>query len=517
MEPNAGNAILSYSTRTKTTAQGIFTTSLQGTHMLASPLKFTWSGVYSKASNKQPDNARFVRNGELKDFVELPQTVERHNSRQWMNNDDTDLTGYANLIFQPSSWGQSLLKAGGMYRNRKRDNFFNRYFFDPNPGVQTQGQQWETYSDVTWEVVNPAGASTDELNYKAHENISAYYLLGKIDLAKIEINTGVRVEHTEQGYVLKSPITNQTPDSSQTYTDVLPSLSAKYKIGATTNLRFTYYRAIQRPSFFEIVPYDIEDDGYDDIGNPKLKRVKADNFDLRWEKFPSANNQILIGAFYKHIQDPIEYVVVLNGVNNEHVSQPNNFGTAQNIGVEFDFTHYFNKFGVRANYTYTHSRITTSKVLRTRADVNDPTSELVLKTLDQTRPLQGQANHIGNLSLLYKDIKKGLEAQLAMVYTGERLEAISPFLDADMYSKPIVLLDLSVEKRISQRIDIFLKATNLLNSAYEVYVKKPVYQEEGKYVVYPYQDDAQHKTLVRKDQYYQSLRLGVRVLWNKND
>jgi len=516
-DPNAGNAILSYSTRTKTTDQGIVTTSLQGSHRLASPLTFTWSGVYSKASNKQPDNARFVRNGELKDFVEQPQTVERHNSRQWMRNNDTDLTGYANVIFQPAAWGNSLLKAGGMYRNKNRDNFFNRYYFDPNPGLQTQGQQWNTYSDVTWEIVNPAGSATDELNFKAHENILAYYLLGKIDLSKIEINTGVRVEHTDQGYTLKSPKDGQAPDSSQVYTDVLPSLSAKYKIGRATNLRFTYYRAISRPSFFEIVPYQLEDDGYSDFGNPSLKRVKADNFDLRWEKFPNASNQLLVGIFYKRIQDPIEYAVVRSGVNNEPVMQPNNFGTAQNMGVEFDVTHYFNKFGVRANYTYTYSRITTSKVIRTREDPNDVTSDLILKNVDQTRPLQGQANHIGNLSLLYKDVRSGLEAQLAMVYTGERLEAISPFLDNDMYSKPIILMDFSIEKRISQRIDIFLKATNLLNSAYEVYVKKPVYQEEGKTVQYPYQDDPQHKTLVRRDQYYQSFRLGVRVQWNKND
>lgn len=516
-DPTTGDAILAYSTRTKTTDQGIFTTSLQGNHKLTSPLTLNWSGVFSKASNKQPDNARFVRNGELKDFVEQPQTVERRNARQWMSNNDTDFTVYANLIFQPSGWGNSLLKTGGMYRTKERDNFFNQYLFDPNPSLQTQGQQWNSYSDVTWEIVNPAGSATDELNFKAHEKILAYYLLGKIDLEKIEVNTGVRVEHTDQGYTLKYPKTGQTPDSSQTYTDVLPSLSAKYKIGAGKNLRFTYYRAISRPSFFEIVPYQLMDDGYDDYGNPSLKRVKADNFDLRWENFPNASNQLLVGVFYKHIQDPIEYAVVRAGVNPAPVMQPNNFGTAQNMGVEFDVTHYFNKFGIRANYTYTHSRITTTKVIRTRVDPSDPASELVLKNVDQTRPLQGQANHIGNLSFLYKDVRNGLESQLALVYTGERLEAISPFLDNDMYSKPIVLVDFSIEKKISQRIDIFLKATNLLNSAYEVYVKKPVYQEEGKTVAYPHQDDAEHKTLVRKDQYYQSLRLGVRVQWNKND
>lgn len=512
-----GNAILQYSTRTKTTDQGIFTTSLQGDHKLVPAFRVNWSGVFSKATNDQPDNARFIRNGELKNFVEQPQTIERRNSRQWLSNNDTDLTGYLNLILQPSGWNNSMLKAGAMYRNKKRDNYFNRYFFDPNPGLQTQGENWNTYSDVTWEIVNPAGSATDELNYKAHENIFAYYLLGKLDLSKLEINAGVRLEHTDQGYLLKYPKTGQTPDSSQAYTDALPSLSVKYKVSQGMNWRFTYYKAISRPAFFEVVPYTLEDDGYKDVGNPSLRRIKSDNFDLRWESFQTASNQLLIGAFYKRIQDPIEYAIVRAGVNNEPVMQPNNFGTAHNMGVEIDFTHYFNKFGVKANYTYTYSRITTSKVIRTRVDPNDPTSDLTLKNVDQTRSLQGQSPHIGNLSLLYKDLKKGLESQLSLVYTGERLEAISPFLDNDMYAKPIVLLDLSVEKRITKRLDVFVKATNLINSNYEVYIKKPIFQEEGTNISYPYQNDPQNKTLVRRDQYYQSVRIGVRALLYKNE
>jgi outer membrane receptor protein involved in Fe transport len=511
-----GNAILSYSTRTKNTTQSIVTTSLQGTHRLFAPLTLTWSGVYSVAGNDEPDNARFVRNGALVNFVEQPQNAERRNSRQWTNNDDTDLTGYVNFIIQPAGWGNSLLKAGGMVRKKERDAFYNSYLFDPNPGLQVQSVDWETYSDVTWQVINPAGSASNELNYKAHEDIQAAYLLGKLDIQKLELNAGVRMEHTDQGYTLKYPKTGQAPDSSQTYTDVLPSLSARYKLAPTANLRFTYYKGISRPGFFEIVPYQLEDDGYREFGNPSLKRVKADNFDLRWEKFPNATNQILVGVFFKRIEDPIEYAIVHQGITNEPVMQPNNFGTARNMGLEADVTHYFNRVGIRANYTYTYSRITTSKVIRTRADVNDPSSELVLQTVSQTRPLQGQAKHIGNLSLLYKDQAHGWDAQLSLVYTGERLEAISPFLDNDMYAKPITILDLSIEKKITRTLDVFVKANNLLNSAYLMYVKKPIYQEEGKTMQYPHQDDPEHKTLVRKDQYYQSFRLGVRMQLTKN-
>ena len=40
---------------------------------------------------------------------------------------------------------------------------------------------------------------------------------------------------------------------------------------------------------------------------------------------------------------------------------PQNLGNARNMGVEIDVVKYVRHFGVKANYTYTHSAITTSK------------------------------------------------------------------------------------------------------------------------------------------------------------
>ncbi|QCR24355.1 TonB-dependent receptor [Pontibacter sp. SGAir0037] len=509
--PAAGNAILAYSTRTRVTRQNILNSTLQGEHQLLAPLLLDWSVVYSSASSSRPDNARFSCNGELRDFVEQPVNVERRSPRQWERNSDTDLSGFLNLQLKPEHWNGNLVKAGAMYRSKDRDNYFNRYLFDPNPGRQVQGEHWDKFSDISWEVVNPAGSANDELNYKATENILAYYALGQLNILNTDINAGVRVEQTRQGYTLKTPKEFQTPDSTQIYTDILPSLSLKHRLNQAMNIRFSYYKAISRPGFFEVVPYVLEEDGYDEVGNAKLNRVRADNFDLRWEFFPTATDQLLAGVFYKRIQDPIEYAVVRQGVNNEPVIKPDNYGTAYNYGLELDFCKYFNRIGLKGNYTYTHSRITTTKALRTREDLNDPSSQLTVINVEQARPLQGQANHIGNVSLLYKNQERGLDAQLAFVYTGERLETISPFLDNDMYSRPITQVDLSVEKRISKKAEVFVKALNLLNSPYEVYIKKPVYQEEGKTIAYPYQTNMNTRTLIRRDEYYQSVRAGVRL------
>lgn len=508
-DDKAGNAILAYKTRVKTSYQKIFTTNFQGNHKLAKSFRVHWSIAFSQANMERPDNATFLRNGELKNFIEQPQNIERGNSRRWEHNQDKDITGYLNLMYQPEPWKKTFLKTGMMFRNKNRDNYFNKYTFDPNPSLQLQGKDWNSYSDVQWDLLNPAGSTSDELNYQARENIKACYILGKTEVLNTEINVGVRVENTYQGYTLKSPKENQTADSSQHYTDVLPSLSLKYKISPIQNLRFTYYKAISRPGFFEIVPYQLDDDDYKEAGNPGLKRVKAHNLDLRWEFFPSPSEQILIGGFYKRIKDPIEYALIRSGVNNAPMIVPGNYGTAFNTGIEVDFTKYFNKIGIRGNYTFTHSQINTSKALRTRENPADPTSNLILTNVMQKRTLQGQAKHIANISLLFKDLKNGIEAQLAGIYTGERLEVISPFLDNDMYAKPVFQLDFSLEKKLWKKLEVLLKINNLLNSPYEVYIKKPLYKDEGSTLSYPMQNSST-KTLVRKDQFYQSFRLGVR-------
>ncbi len=435
--------------------------------------------------------------------------VDRNQSRRWDHNSDRDYTGYVNFIFTPSVM-QSEIMIGGMYRNKKRDNYYNKYNFDPNPSPQYMGPDWQTYEDVKLKVLNPLGSLTDEQNYQAHENLFDYYgQLKFLPFEKLQILTGVRVENTDQGYLLLYPKTDQIPSLNQAYTDVLPSISLKYMPNERMNVRSSYYEAISRPGFFEIVPYYTDNsftENYAAAGNPNLKRVKAFNYDLRWEFFPAALDQILIGAFYKKINDPIEYALVPYGSAGQQAIQPGNYGDASNYGLEIDVTKYFNKFGIRANYTYTDSRITTSKVIRVRENPNDPTSNIIPVSVNQTRPLQGQARHIGNLSLLYKDIRRGVNGQVALVYTGERIESVSPFLDNDQWQMAIVQLDVSAEKKISNHFEVFIKVQNLLNSPYKVYIKKPNYNQA---VEFPYQD-SNSTTLTRWDQYYASYRIGAR-------
>jgi len=298
------------------------------------------------------------------------------------------------------------------------------------------------------------------------------------------------------------PIGEDRPNGKQKYTDILPSLHFKYKPEEHINLRASYFRSINRPGFFEIVPYRIVNEEYQERGNADLKRAVADNIDLRYELFPRASEQFMVGVFYKMIKDPIEYTLQRDAIRGQDIYySPGNFGNAKNYGLEIDYIKYVKQFGIKANYTYTHSRITTPKSKRIRNESGD----LETINVQQTRPLYGQSAHVANLSVLYKNQENGIDAQLAGGYTGDRINTVSQFLDNDLWQKGFIQMDASVEKTFRNGLGVFLKANNLLDTPMEVYMKN----SNAANARIPNQD-LSGKTLIRRDRYQRSYLLGVR-------
>ena len=207
------------------------------------------------------------------------------------------------------------------------------------------------------------------------------------------------------------------------------------------------------------MPYHIINEDYNECGNPELQHTVAHNFDLRYEFFPSQSEQFMACVFYKDIHDPIEYG--MTAIGQETFYTPGNYGNAANWGVEIDVMKYFNWFGIKANYTYTHSKITTTKLRElTAAD-----GTVYTEYADQSRPLFGQAAHVFNCSLLFKDAKRGWDAQIAASYTGKRIAVIERFYENDRWDAPLVQLDASIEKKFKCGVSVFAKAQNLLNSS----------------------------------------------------
>jgi len=498
--------------RSRDETQYIGNITLQGKDALLPEVYMDWSSSYAIAGTKVPDWA------ELNTFTSdtlhngvpgaSPATLQNYN-RIWEHNTDHTVSEYLNLHYTPTIWGKEVeFSAGGMFRHQDRDNYFNTYTLQPVlVGTPPAFPVYTNIYNAQWSVQDPTGNILAGPNYKAEEEILSYYAQVRLQLNKLQIIGGVRTENTWQGYTSNLTDAVAARSGSITYRDFLPGIHLKYRLRPKQNLRFSVYEAIARPNYFDLVPVGTPaTENFGTQGNPTVKHTTSTNYDARYEWYPKPNEQIIIGAFYKDLINPIENTVVFTRAG-DAVIQPNNFGNAQNMGFELVGIKYFKNFGVSANYTFTYSVANVSVIKNNVNPVTGGIDSPSTLTMHTTRPLQGQSKHIGNLSLFYKNAKYGLDVQLAYVYTGRRIIQVSQFEGLDYWQRATSQLDFSIEKRIGRRFAVYVKVQNILNTPVIVEINSHYPYPAGEF---PFQKAGSNSYLVEKDTYGQTFLFGVR-------
>jgi len=443
---------------------------LAGKHLLSRHFEIDWAGVLSYAKKATPDQADLGLNKKIDtvhttsdingpyNFTQTPNYFDGI-TRTWQHNEDKDYDALANLAYRTHLQGNAgvELKAGGLYRHKTRSNNQDQYVLQPTTNGNGVKQAFTDIYSAQWTVYNSSGTyDYDKNKYHLFEDITAGYGQARFTLPGLEIAGGVRVEKTKQGYTLNTFYPTGINGVNKDYTDVLPSAMVNYKLNDRSNLRASYYKAIARPNFYDLVPAERQSasSATNTRGNPYLNHTVADNFDIRYELYPGGEEQLFGGVFYKKLTNPIEFAYI-SGTTFE----PQNFGNATDYGAELAFTKYFGYFGVTGNYTYLYSKIYSNK-----SYYNLSTGYSNPDTL-QKRSLQGQTDHTLNISLLYRREKKGLFIQLAYQYVGKSIALVYPIYGYDYYQQPQSNLSLSAEKGLRNRhLTLFTKWNNLLNS-----------------------------------------------------
>ncbi|MDP4150530.1 MAG: TonB-dependent receptor [Bacteroidota bacterium] len=467
--PGTGPVSTDYTT--VTSRQFLETTKLEGKHILSDHFLLDWTGVYSYAAKRTPDMADLSLNKKIDtvhttgdqngpySFVETANYFDDI-TRIWQHNEDQDLDGMANLSYKSKlhSGGLLELKVGGLYRHKTRYNIQDSYDLKPTTASNGVKQVFTNIDSAQWTVYNSSGTyDYDKNKYRLYENVAAGYGEFKVSVPLFDVFGGMRVEKTEQGYSLNTFYPAGINGVKKNYTDLLPSIMVRFKLNEKTNLRASYYKGISRPNYYDLVPATrlSVSSATATTGNPYLNHTVSDNYDLRYEYYPHEEEAFFAGIFYKSIQNPIESAYV-SGTTFE----PENFGTAMDYGLELAYTRYFGKLGITGNYTYLDSRISSTK-----SYYNLATGYAQPDTL-QERSLQGQTDHTLNLSLLYRDTKKGSYVQLAFQYIGKSIALVYPIYGYDYYQQPQSNLSLSAEQQLrNHRFVLFTKWNNLLNTA----------------------------------------------------
>jgi len=300
------------------------------------------------------------------------------------------------------------------------------------------------------------------------EDVYAGYGMASVDIDRVTLTGGLRVEHTEyeasgnevtldelDGTLGLEPI-----EIEDSYTDVLPSLNARYELNDEMLLRAAYFRAVVRPIFEQNRPaavIEIDDEGEikAEAGNPDLERYSADSIDLAFEYYPGDLGLISVGVFFKNIENPVfgadlagtpgfegfdEYATFINGED----AQVYGFETAWQQGLDF-LPAPFDGFLIAANYTYVDSEATVPIPGGGQRDTELPF----------------QSRHTGNFSLGYD--KYGITARASVSYRDRILDEIGDPSDAtqDVYIDDHIQIDLTAAYQLTGGFQVFAEASNL--------------------------------------------------------
>ena len=316
-----------------------------------------------------------------------------------------------------------------------------------------------TEGDASGIVLEPNSAGG---SYRADDDVTAGFAMARVPLgSRIELVAGARIERWDLGMDVE-PTSGDIVRIERSNTDVLPSIALNADLDERHTLRLSATRTLARPEYREMAPISYRDmlGEREVFGDSSLVRTRIENYDVRWEFYPTPAETFSVGVFAKRFHDPIEPIDVAT-TGSSQLSYIN-ARSALNYGIELEARHglgfiseALSDIGAFANVTLMRSRINTSN------------STMSALTNDE-RPMVGQAPYVVNAGLTYAPMSGTTSATLLYNVVGERITsaAVMP-LTVDTYEQPRHQLDFSVRFPMANGVTGRLDAKNLLDSAHE--------------------------------------------------
>ena len=327
-------------------------------------------------------------------------------------------------------------------------------------------------------------------NFRVDEDILAGYLMARWESGPLTVIGGVRVERTENtvsanrteiveegsvvnGVELEEDQATFTPtEQDNSYTDWMPSLSARYNLADDIVLRAGFFNSLVRPGPEQLAPIFIveESEGGDregEFGNPGLKPYKAFNLDASFEWYFADAGVLSGGVFYKEIDDFIvnrrfegdeaPFNGVFNGIPFDEGVIPQNGDEATVQGFEFNYQQAFTQLPVPfnglllgLNYTYTDAE----------GDIGD-----------RTIPLPAAAEQTYNAMLGYDS--GPLSIRLTAAYRDEFLDELEGSPEEDRYVRDHLQIDLTANYDVTENIEVYTQFLNLNDEPFVAFQRGP--------------------------------------------
>lgn len=321
---------------------------------------------------------------------------------------------------------------------------------------------------------NPANNIPATDRYEQLEKTAAGYLMATVELDRVSIVGGVRVEH----YVLDnsgtarigSVLTPLAVRSSKT--DLFPSLNIRFSLSDDLVVRVGGQRGVSRPAYGAIrVGSSINDTaspGTITGGNPGLLPEYTWGVDGSIEWYLPGKGIVAVSGFHRWV-DNVFYqntqavgsdVFNTTGFDRSNYLLTSTFnGTNGRLyGVEFNYQHQFSflpapfdGFGFQGNLTLLDGKFDTQ----------------VVGGVQRTGiPFTGLSDTVANASLYYE--KHGISARISYQWRSDWFDSLGGFGSGES-RKGYENLDLSVRYQVNDNFTLFADASNLTNAIYLAY------------------------------------------------
>ena len=360
-------------------------------------------------------------------------------------------------------------------------------FANMGPGVQSSLQGFVESNRENWDY-NEDDYKSDSLagDYEVTEDVYAGYLMGSMDMNRLRLLGGARVEMTDysaKGHELvededAGTVTVNATSEDNDYVDVLPNLQLRYELTPRSLARAAITQTLARPNFEDAAPYvekklEGGEEEYE-AGNPDLDPYRSTNLDLMYEFYPEGTvAAYTFGVFYKDIQDYVvttdvagksgygdaalnaaEYITAING------DSATILGWEASAFQHLDFLPSpWDGMLVAANYTWVDS-------------------EAELPGRDEKIQLPAQAEQVGNFSLGYE--KYGLSVRASVAWRDEYLDEVFDVEDpaADRYAAEHTQFDLTASYDVSDSLQVYAEGINLNDEPFHAYVGEEKYNSQ---------------------------------------
>ena len=214
---------------------------------------------------------------------------------------------------------------------------------------------YRNFNDTINQWVDTPGRNTNDMKHTQH--ILGVYGSYTLKLKKFSFKGGVRYEHTNSIVDFSQ---KPTQNFKVPFDNVVPSVSASYKLTETSNLKLAYNQRISRPGIWYLNPF------YDDTnplaisqGNPNLKAEVDNSFSLNYGNF-SKDVNFNANLYTSFTNNSIEEVSKLLASGATYTTYEN-IGSVNNTGLYIYGSWQMNKMlRLNCNTSATYSKYKTN-------------------------------------------------------------------------------------------------------------------------------------------------------------